>query len=48
MRKREELELARKRTAADLATARHSRHRELLERTLAELDERIKALGGEV
>ena len=46
MRKREELRLARKRIAADLASARHSRHRELLERTLADLDERIRALGG--
>lgn len=48
MRKREELQLARKRVAADLASARHARHRELLERTLADLDERIRALGGEV
>ena len=47
-RKREELLLARKRTVADLASARHPRHKELLERTLGELDERIRALGGEV
>lgn len=46
-RKREELQLARKRIAADLASARHSRHRELLERTLAELDERLRVLGDE-
>ena len=48
MRKRKELLLARKRTAADLASARHPRHRELLERTLADLEERIRALGGKV
>jgi len=47
-RKRNALQLARKRTLADLATARHARHRELLERTLADLETRIRALGGEV
>jgi hypothetical protein len=47
-RKREELELARKRILADLDAARHPRHRELLQRTLAELETRITALGGEV
>jgi len=46
MRRREELQLARKRTVADLASARHPRHRELLERALADLDARIGALGG--
>ena len=45
-RKREELQLARKRMLADLASARHPRHRELLERTVADLEERIRALGG--
>jgi hypothetical protein len=48
MRKRKELMLARKRAAADLAAARHPRHRELLERTLADLEERIRTLGGKV
>jgi len=48
MRKREELKLARKRIAADLASARHSRHRELLESTLADLDERIRGLGEQI
>ena len=48
MRKRKELELARKRAAADLASARHPRHRELLERTLADIEERIRALSAEV
>jgi len=48
MRKREELQLARKRIVADLASARHARHRELLERTLADLDERIRTLDGAV
>jgi len=47
-RKREELQLARKRMLADLAAARHPRHRELLERTVAELEERIRTLGGEI
>jgi hypothetical protein len=47
VRKREELQLARKRTLADLAAARHERHRELLERALADLEARIRALGGE-
>ncbi|HUJ39281.1 MAG TPA: hypothetical protein VLW54_01945 [Candidatus Acidoferrales bacterium] len=47
-RKRQELQLARKRMLADLATARHPRHRELLERTLADLEERIRTLGGKV
>ena len=46
MRKRHELELARKRVVSDLAAARHPRHRELLERTLADLEERIQKLGG--
>ena len=46
-RKREELELARKRALADLAAARNPRHRELLERTVAALNERIRALDGE-
>lgn len=45
-RKRDELKLARKRMLADLASARHPRHRELLERTVADLEERIRALGG--
>jgi hypothetical protein len=44
IRKREDLQLARKRVAADLAVATHPRHRELLERTLADLDSRIRAL----
>lgn len=48
LRKREELQLARKRMLADLASARHLRHRELLERTIAELEERIRTLGGEL
>jgi len=48
MRKRDELQLARKRVLADLASARHPRHRELLERTLADLDARIGSLGGKV
>jgi len=48
MRKREELQLARRRTAADLAAARNPRYRELLERTLADLEERIRDLGGKV
>ena len=48
LRKRGELELARKRALADLAAARYPRHRELLERTLADLEERIRALGGKV
>jgi len=48
IRKREELQLARKRMLADLASARHPRHRELLERTVAELEERIRTLGGEL
>jgi hypothetical protein len=48
MRKRKELQLARKRTAADLASARHPRHRELLERTLADLEQRIRDLGGKL
>jgi hypothetical protein len=48
MRKRKALQLARKRTVADLASARHPRHRELLERALADLEERIRALGGKV
>jgi hypothetical protein len=47
-RKREDLQLARKRVVADLATARHPRHRELLERTLADLEKQIRALGGEI
>lgn len=46
VRKREDLQLARKRVAADLAVATHARHRELLERTLADLDSRIRALEG--
>jgi hypothetical protein len=46
-RKRGELELARKRVLGDLDTARHARHRELLERTLADLDKRIRALDAE-
>jgi hypothetical protein len=45
VRKRDELQLARKRILADLGTARHPRHKELLERTLADLDERISKLG---
>jgi hypothetical protein len=48
IRKREELQLARKRMLADLASARHPRHRELLERTVAELEARIRTLGGEI
>lgn len=48
VRKREDLQLARKRVAADLATATHPRHRELLERTLADLDSRIRGLGGHI
>jgi hypothetical protein len=47
LRKREELELARKRTLADLAAAQNPRHRELLERTLAALEQRIQALESE-
>ena len=47
-RKREDLQLARKRIVADLGSARHPRHKELLERALAELDGRILALSGEV
>jgi len=43
-RKREELELARKRALADLAGARNPRHRDLLERTLTALEERIRGL----
>jgi len=46
VRKREALELARKRALADLAAARSPRHRELLERTLAALEDRIRALDG--
>jgi hypothetical protein len=46
-RKRQELDLARKRVLGDLAGARHPRHRELLERTLADLETRIAALGPE-
>jgi hypothetical protein len=45
-RKREALELARKRALADLAAARNPRHRDLLERTLAALEDRIRALDG--
>jgi len=48
VRKREDLQLARKRVVADLAGARHPRHRELLERTLADLEKQIRALGGEI
>jgi len=48
VRKREDLQLARKRVAADLAAATHPRHRELLERTLADLDSRIRGLEGEI
>jgi len=48
IRKRDELQLARKRMLADLAAARHPRHRELLERTVAELEERIRTLGGQI
>ncbi|HKO04004.1 MAG TPA: hypothetical protein VJW51_04620 [Candidatus Acidoferrales bacterium] len=48
VRKREDLQLARKRVMADLATARHPRHRDLLERTLADLEKQISALGGEL
>jgi hypothetical protein len=48
VRKREDLQLARKRVVADLAAARHPRHRELLERTLADLEKQIRALGGEI
>jgi hypothetical protein len=48
IRKREELELARKRILGDLAAVRHPRHRELLERALADLNARITKLGGEV
>jgi hypothetical protein len=44
IRKREELELARKRIIADLAAARNPRYRELLARTLAALEERIRTL----
>lgn len=47
-RKRKELQLARKRMLADLTAARHPRHRELLQRTVAELEERIRTLGGEI
>lgn len=46
-RKREELQLARKRALADLTAARNPRHRELLERTLAALEQRIQALESE-
>jgi len=45
MRKRDALQLARKRILGDLSVARHQRHRELLERTLADLDDQIRALG---
>jgi len=45
-RKRGELELARKRVQADLTAATNPRHRELLERTLTDLDQRIQALDG--
>jgi len=48
VRKREDLVLARKRVAADLAVATNPRHRELLERTLADLDKRIGALEGNI
>jgi TPP-dependent pyruvate/acetoin dehydrogenase alpha subunit len=47
IRKRDALQLARKRILGDLDSARHPRHRELLERTLAELDEQIRALGSQ-
>ncbi|HMD30729.1 MAG TPA: hypothetical protein VKG84_02385 [Candidatus Acidoferrales bacterium] len=46
VRKREELQLARKRVLGDMETARHPRHKELLERTLADLDKRIHELEG--
>jgi hypothetical protein len=46
VRKRDELQLARKRVLGDLDTARHPRHKELLQRTLADLDKRIQALEG--
>jgi hypothetical protein len=45
VRKREALQLARKRILGDLSAARHPRHRELLERTLADLDDQIRVLG---
>ena len=45
VRKRDALQLARKRVLGDLTAARHPRHRELLERTLADLDDQIRALG---
>jgi hypothetical protein len=48
IRKREDLQLARKRVLADLGAARHPRHRELLERTLVDLEKQISALGGEI
>jgi len=48
VRKREDLQLARKRVAADLAAATHPRHRELLERTLADLDSRIRGLESQI
>jgi len=47
VRKRNELELARKRALADLAAARNPRHRQLLEHTLAALEERLRALTDE-
>jgi hypothetical protein len=45
VRKRDALQLARKRVLGDLSAARHPRHRELLERTLTDLDDQIRALG---
>jgi len=45
-RKRGELQLARKRVQGDLTTATNPRHRDLLERTLADLDKRLQDLEG--
>jgi hypothetical protein len=44
-RERASLELSRKRVLADLAAARHPRHRETLEAGLKFLDDKISKLG---
>jgi hypothetical protein len=44
-RRRESLELSRRRVLHDLDTARHPRHREQLEKSLAFLDQELKKLG---
>jgi hypothetical protein len=44
-RRRESLDLSRRRVLHDIENARHPRHREQLEKSLAFLDEELKKLG---